>query len=85
MRLALLTEIIHIFEASRQNSSQPLAVKTFMEPNPPTAPSQMPVIEAMSRLLTTKSGCLLVVSNQQLLGIVTERDLLSAAVQLLNC
>ena len=77
-------QLLHLQEASCRTSGQPLAVKTFMERNPPTAPSEMPVIEAMRRLLATKSGCLLVVRNMQLLGIVTERDLLSAAVQLLD-
>ncbi len=77
-------QLLHLLEASRRNPGQPLAVKTFMERNPPTAPAEMSVVEAMSRLLATKSGCLLVVSNMQLLGLVTERDLLSVAVQLLN-
>ena len=77
-------QLLHLQEASRQASGQPLAVKTFMERNPPTAPAEMPVIDAMRRLLATKSGCLLVVRNMQLLGIVTERDLLSVAVQLLD-
>ena len=54
-----------------------------MQPNPLTIPPDMPLEEAFERMLETDSGCLLVVTRGQLLGIVTERDLLEAAVALI--
>jgi len=42
----------------------------------------LPLDQAFARILENDAGCLLVVAAGQLLGIVTERDLLEAAVTL---
>ena len=39
--------------------------------------------EAMSRMLASDLGCLMVVARDRLIGIVTERDLLRAAADVL--
>jgi CBS domain-containing protein len=55
-----------------------------MQLDPPTISPDVPLGEACLRILETDSGCLLVVDHGQLQGIVTERDLLEAAVTLIS-
>ncbi|NIS34777.1 MAG: CBS domain-containing protein, partial [Actinobacteria bacterium] len=41
-----------------------------------------PLAEAVSRLVESEVGCLLVVSGDRMVGIVTERDFVEAAAEL---
>ncbi len=61
-----------------------IAVRTIMHGEPPTIDPRAPLTEAMRRLLTNDSGCLLVTSDGRLLGIVTERDFVRVALELLE-
>ena len=54
-----------------------------MRRDPPTTTADTSLKQALAQMLETETGCLLVVSGRQLLGIVTERDLLAATAKLL--
>ena len=74
-------ELLHLQEALRADGDQPLAVDQFMNQAPPIAAPDTPVTEGMRRLLDDDTGCLLVVTQSKLLGIVTERDIVRAALR----
>jgi CBS domain-containing protein/gamma-glutamyl:cysteine ligase YbdK (ATP-grasp superfamily) len=61
---------------------QPVPVSAIMQRNPLTIAPDAALGEAFDRMLQSDAGCLLVVARGQLLGIVTERDLLEVAVTL---
>lgn len=78
-------ELLHSRERKlSETATDPVAVETIMNPNPVIVSPETPLIDAMRLLLSSESGCLLVVSHRQLLGIVTERDLVRAAATLLQ-
>lgn len=57
-----------------------LAVKDVMNTSPPTAPPDLGVSDGLRRLMSSETGCLLIVSEGLLAGIVTERDFLERLV-----
>lgn len=59
----------------------PLPVSAAMEPPPPTVHPDTGIDDALSLLLASQGHCLLVSAGDQLIGIVTERDFLNAALQ----
>jgi len=66
------------------SADKPADVASIMDPAPATVAPDTPLIEAMRHLLDSEAGCLLVVSNGRLEGIVTERDFVRAAATLLS-
>jgi CBS domain-containing protein len=76
-------ELLRLHSAESATPDQPIPVSTVMQPNPITIPPDMLLDEAFVRMLESDTGCLLVVSRGQLQGIVTERDLLEAALVLI--
>ena len=71
-------ELLHLH--GRRND-EPIAVRDVMITSFATAAPALEVREAMRQMLATDSGCLLVVREGLLVGIVTERDLLRASLQ----
>ena len=59
-------------------------IPVTMQRDPLTISPDASLGEAFERMLESDAGCLLVVARGQLLGIVTERDLLEAAVALVS-
>ncbi len=59
---------------------EPPTVVEIMDPEPITTSPDVPVLDAMRQLLETETGALLVVSGDDLIGIVTARDFLHAMV-----
>ncbi len=59
-------------------------VARVMTRDPVTVTPQTPIASAAELLVETKVGCLPVVENGQLVGIVTETDLLGGLLQLLK-
>jgi CBS domain-containing protein len=76
-------ELLRLRGAGDENGGQPIPVGDIMQTDPPTISPDAPLEEAFAQILEDESGCLLVVANRQLVGIVTERDLLEAAVELI--
>ena len=77
-------ELLRLHSAETGAQDQPIAVSKVMQPNPLTISPDLPLSEAFVRMLESDAGCLLVTARGQLLGIVTERDLLEAAVALVT-
>jgi len=83
--VGLLTtrELLRLRSGDLAESGQPIPVSEIMLPDPNTVTPDVPLHEAFEKILENDAGCLLVVARGQLLGIVTERDLLQAAVELI--
>ncbi|MDJ0957161.1 MAG: CBS domain-containing protein [Arenicellales bacterium] len=77
-------ELLRLRSDNAITQNQPIPVSAIMQRNPPTMSPDAPLSEAFQRMLESDSGCLLVVAHGRLLGIVTERDLLEAAVGLIS-
>ena len=59
-------------------------VSSIMRADPVTVPREMPTLEAMHLMRERQVGCLLVVGDGKLVGIVTERDLIGVSAKLLE-
>lgn len=76
-------ELLHLRSGAMSTREQPIPVSEIMQHNPATISPDAGLNEAFGKILENEAGCLLVVAHGQLLGIVTERDLLAAAVALI--
>ncbi len=64
--------------------AEPVSIAAIMETDPPRVAPETPLLTAMHQLLANPGGCLLVVTaDHHLVGIVTERDFLRAAAELI--
>jgi CBS domain-containing protein len=77
-------ELLQLRSRKIEKQAQPIPVAEIMQRNPLTIAPEASLRDAFTQMLESESGCLLVVSGKQLLGIVTERDLLEAAVDLIS-
>jgi CBS domain-containing protein len=77
--IGLLTarELLHLHGRRRK---EPQAVRDIMNTSFATAAPDLDVREAMRQMLAAETGCILVVREGLLVGIVTERDFLKAAL-----
>ena len=60
----------------------PLTVREIMKTDPVTVSSTTPTLEALELMRSNKVGCLPVVDDSQLVGIVTSYDFLDASARL---
>ena len=67
---------------SVSNAKKPLTVSEIMVSNPTSVTSTTPTLEAIEVMRLAKIGCLPVVDNGQLVGIVTSYDFLTATARL---
>jgi CBS domain-containing protein/gamma-glutamyl:cysteine ligase YbdK (ATP-grasp superfamily) len=67
---------------SNAPSGNSLTVREIMKPNPTSVSSTTPTVEAIEIMQRTGIGCLPVVDNNQLVGIVTSYDFLTATLSL---
>lgn len=74
----------HCSPPLRQTDSDPVSVRAVMQPKPFTIPPETLVLDAVARMQWEKSDYLLVVKDERLVGIVTERDILNIAARLLE-
>ncbi len=77
-------ELLRLRPGEIEKPAQPIPVTEIMQRNPLTIAPEASLQDAFTRMLESEAGCLLVVSGKQLSGIVTERDLLEAAVGLIS-
>ena len=61
-----------------------LPVSTIMETSPVSVTPETATLEAIDLMRTHKVSCLPVVENDKLVGLVTERDFMPIAYQLLE-
>jgi CBS domain-containing protein/gamma-glutamyl:cysteine ligase YbdK (ATP-grasp superfamily) len=62
--------------------AEPVTVRDIMKPDPVTAAPQTPTLEAIGLMRARGVGCLPVVENGALVGIVTAHDFLAASARL---
>ena len=67
---------------SMSNGTKPLTVREIMKTNPTSVSSTTPSLEAIDIMRSAKIGCLPVVDDGQLVGIVTSYDFLTATARL---
>ncbi len=68
----------------RSNKDDPAAVKDVMKRNPITAKADTLTVDAIRLMRENKLGCLPIVDKGQLVGIVTDHDLIDVAGKLLE-
>jgi CBS domain-containing protein len=71
-----------VSSGSHEKTINAITVREVMVPNPVTVPASTPTLEAIKIMREQRIGCLLVVEDRQLLGIVTSYDFLDASAQL---
>ena len=67
---------------SNATNGSPFTVREIMKPNPTSVSSMTPTLEAIEIMRQSKIGCLPVVDDDQLVGIVTSYDFLTASASL---
>ena len=67
---------------TRTHNTNPLTVREIMKPAPVTVSSTTPTLEALELMRSNRVGCLPVVDDGQLVGIVTSYDFLDASARL---
>ena len=77
-------ELLGLHSGDAETAGETIAVSTVMRRDPLTISPDAPLEQAFAQILESDTGCLLVVARGQLLGIVTERDLLEVAVTLVK-
>jgi CBS domain-containing protein len=71
-----------VSSGNHERSVKAITVREIMVPNPVTVTPSTPTLEAIKIMREQCIGCLLVVEDRQLLGIVTSYDFLDASAQL---
>ncbi|MFL6216580.1 MAG: glutamate-cysteine ligase family protein [Blastocatellia bacterium] len=86
-----LVGLISVFEVLRrlaepatQNRAEPIAVGEMMRRDPLVIPPDMPTLAAIALMRREHADCLLVVKEDRLIGILTERDFIHVAARLLH-
>jgi CBS domain-containing protein/gamma-glutamyl:cysteine ligase YbdK (ATP-grasp superfamily) len=73
--LVTYRSLIRLLAEGRQTSVPPLTVAEVMIHDPITVPPETPTLDAIALMRQHHIGCLPVVQNGRLIGILTERDL----------
>lgn len=65
-------------------AGEPIAIRDVMKPDPVSVSPSTPTLEAMRLMREHALGCMPVVENEKLVGIITERDLINVSTRLLE-
>ena len=75
--------LLRLLNSARQTQdTNPLTVREIMKTDPVTVSSTTPTLDALELMRSNKVGCLPVVDDGQLVGIVTSYDFLDASARL---
>jgi len=75
--------LLHLLSRGRRTESEaPLTVRDIMKSNPVTVSSSTPTLLALELMQSKRVGCLPVVDDGQLVGILTSYDFLAGAARL---
>ncbi|HSP06477.1 MAG TPA: CBS domain-containing protein, partial [Acidobacteriota bacterium] len=77
-------DMLHLFASGHSATGNPVAVRDIMKYNPVTVTPETPTLEAINKMRECRIGCLPVVRNDRLVGIVTLIDLLKLSSKLLE-
>ncbi|MEQ8764139.1 MAG: glutamate-cysteine ligase family protein [Planctomycetota bacterium] len=76
--------LLRIVARGKGERTGPVSVEDIMRPDPVTVSPDTSSLDAIELMRRNRVGCLPVVENDQLVGIVTERDFIDVAAQLLE-
>jgi CBS domain-containing protein len=68
----------------KQRDAGPVAVRDIMKTDPLTVAPDTSTIEAIRMMRANQVGCLPIVVDDKLVGLITERDLIAVSAQLLE-
>lgn len=76
-------DLLHLLSCGRRSESEkPLTVREIMKTDPLTVSSTTPTLEALDMMQSNNIGCLPVVDDGQLVGILTSFDFLNGAARI---
>jgi CBS domain-containing protein len=76
--------LLRMLSRGTRHEGGPVAVRDVMKSHPVTAAPETPTVDAIETMRTKKVGCLPIVRDGRLLGIVTEHDLAEASARLFD-
>ena len=76
--------LLRLIGKRSQGDQQTVAVSEIMRPDPLYVAPETPTLDAIQLMREHKVGCLPIVENDRLVGIITERDLVDVAARLLE-
>jgi CBS domain-containing membrane protein len=79
-----ISHLAEVDESEQEYLDRHIHIVNIMKTDVLTAPPEMDVCEAISLLLENKYGCLPIVSEGKLVGIVTEADFMKLTQKLLR-
>ena len=82
--LVSYVEVLRHLNRRYEEDSGSLPVQSIMNPDPPTVAPETPIRKAVAFMMEKKADCLLVVKDERLVGLVTERDVLGVVADLLE-
>lgn len=82
--VGLVTHRMLLRQISQGQAGRPVAVREIMNPAPVTITSDMTTLEALRLMRGSRLGCLPVVQDGKLVGLVTESDILDVSSRLLD-
>lgn len=82
--VGLVTHRMLLRQVSQGQAGRPVAVREIMNPSPVTISPDMTTLEALRLMRGQRLGCLPVVQDGKLVGIVTESDILDVSSRLLD-
>jgi CBS domain-containing protein/gamma-glutamylcysteine synthetase len=82
--VGLVTHRMLLRQISQGQAGRPVAVREIMNPTPITVTPDMTTLEALRLMRGSRLGCLPVVQDGKLVGLVTESDILDVSSRLLD-
>jgi CBS domain-containing protein len=82
--VGLVTHRQLLRQVSQGQSGRPVAVREIMRPDPVTVTPDTGTLEALELMRSSKLGCLPVVQDGKLVGLVTESDFIDVSARLLD-
>ncbi|HEX6884929.1 MAG TPA: CBS domain-containing protein [Planctomycetota bacterium] len=82
--VGLVTHRMLLRQVSHGQGNRPVAVREIMRPDPITVTPETTTLEALGRMRSSKVGCLPVLQDGKLVGIVTESDFIDVSARLLD-
>jgi CBS domain-containing protein/gamma-glutamylcysteine synthetase len=82
--VGLVTHRQLLRQVSQGQAGRPVAVREIMKPDPVTVSPDTTTIEALDLMRASKLGCLPVVQDGKLVGLVTESDFIDVSARLLD-